>query len=585
MKAKTAFVFVDHGSLPKIILTLALILGLRSSVVMAQSTQVSTPGTIPEIDTGEIRTLPGRDIDRIRVRDSQNRDPSSSKATVNEETCLLPPLNLINNPTIPAEQLQLAAEARKDYHEACAALKGKKSADAEKHLRKAVKHHPKYSAAWVTLGQVLAAQERNVEARSACLRSSIVDPTYVPAYLCLADIAAHAGAWNEVLTLSGRALELDPSNNAVSYEYQAAANLKIHNLAAAEKSGLRAIEIDKGNREPRVHFILAQIYEAKGDSENETIQLRNYLKYATSPDDVAMVQQLLSKLEEHHRKGNTLDYRSGGNSTGVVSSSTSRWGPSDIDEAVPAVRTDPACPLPQILKETSQRTEVLIESLQRISANERIEHIDFGKNGKPRNITSQVVNYVAQIQENSSGYPTIKEYRSESSGVRQRSVVDNGTAAFALMFHPTHLGHFNFRCEGLTELLGLPAWQVHFEEKPDPDEAFQAVQIGGSLYLPRFKGRAWIGTDTHEVLRIETDLVSAVPEIDLRREHFIISYAPVEFQNHSIRLWLPERTFLYIEYRRRRYERVHNFSQFQLFSVASQQAIKEPVANNDGPSQ
>ena len=582
---KTAWVFAEFADCAKIILTFILILGFRSSDVLGQSHQASTPGTIPEIDTGEIRTLPGTDIDRIRVRDSLNRDPSSSKATVNEETCLLPPLNLINNPTIPAEQLQLAAEARKDYHEACAALKGKKSADAEKHLRKAVKHHPKYSAAWVTLGQVLAAQQRNDEARSVCLRSSIVDPTYVPAYLCLADIAAHAGAWDEVLTLSSRALELDPANNALTYEYHAAANLKIHNVAAAEKSALRAVEIDKGNREPRVHFVLAQVYEMKGDSENEAIQLRKYLEYATSPDDVAIVQQLLSNLEEHHRKGDATDYRSGASPAGVVSSSTPLWGPPDIDEAVPAVRTDPACPLQQILKETSQRTEVLIESLQRFSANERIEHIDIGKNGKPRNITSQVVNYVAQLQENSSGYPTIREYRSKSSGVRQRSVVDNGTAAFALMFHPTHLGHFNFRCEGLTYLLGLPAWQVHFEEKPDPDEAFQAVQIGGSLYLPRFKGRAWIGTDTHEVLRIETDLVSAVPEIDLRREHFIISYAPVEFQNHSIRLWLPERTFLYMEYHGHCYERVHNFSQFQLFSVDTAEAIKEPIANQDGPAQ
>ena len=329
----------------------------------------------------------------------------------------------------------------------------------------------------MTLGQVLAAQQKNNEARSACARSSIVDPTYVPAYLCLADIAAHADAWDEVLTLSGRALELDPVNNAVSYEYHAAANLKIHNLAAAEKSGLRAVEIDKDNREPRVHFVLAQIYEAKGDSEKEDMQLREYLKYAASPDDVALVQKLLSKLEEHHRKGNPIDYRSGGSSTGVVSSSTPRWGPPDIDEAVPAVRTDKACPLPQILKETSERTQVLIENLQRFSANERIEQIDMGKNGKTRKITSQVVNYVAEIQENSSGYPTIKEYRSESSGVRQRSVVDTGTAAFALMFHPTHLGHFNFRCEGLTELGELHAWQVHFEEKPDPDESFRAIQI------------------------------------------------------------------------------------------------------------
>jgi len=585
MKATTAVVFADYRSLPKIILTLTLIFGFCPAVVMGQSHQVSTPGTIPEIDTGEIRTLPGTDIDRIRIRDALKRAPSSSKATVTEETCLLPPLSLINTPTIPAEQLQTAAEARKDYHEACAALQKKKKADAEKHLRKAVQHYPKYSVAWVTLGQVLAAQQKNNEARSACSRSSIVDPTYVPAYLCLADIAAHAGAWDEVLALSGRALELDAANNALSYEYHAAANLEIHNLTAAEKSGLRAVEIDKDNREPRVHFVLAQIYEAKGDSENEAIQLRKYLEYATSPDDVAMVRQLLSKLEEHHRKGSAIDYRSGGNSTGVVSSSTPRWGPPDIDEAVPAVRADNACPLQQILKETTEHTQVLIENLQRFSANERIEQIDLDKNGKTRNITSQVANYVAQIQENSSGYPTIKEYRSESSGGRRRSVVDTGTAAFALMFHPTHLGHFNFRCEGLTELRGLPAWQVHFEEKSEPDESFQAIQIGGSLYLPRFKGRAWMGTDTFEVLRIETDLVSAVPQIDLRREHFIIEYAPVEFQNHAITLWLPDHTCLYMEYHGHRYQRVHNFSQFQLFSVDSTQAIKEPMVNKDGPSQ
>jgi len=583
MKAKMALQFANYRSLPKIILTTTLMFGFRS---MGQSPQVSTPGTIPEIDTGEIRTLPNTDVDRIRIRDARNRAPKSSKATVAEEACLLPPLSLINSPTIPAEQLQTAAEARKDYHEACAALKRKNHADAEKHLRKAVQHYPKYSVAWVTLGQVLAAQQRNNEARSACLRGSIVDPNYIPAYLCLADIAAHEDAWDEVLALSSRALELDPANNALSYEYHAAANLEIHNLAVAEKSGLRAVEIDKDNREPRVHFVLAQIYEAKGDSENEAIQLRKYLEYATSPDDVAMVQQLFSKLEERHRKGNTIDYRSGSSSTGLVSSSTARWGPPDIDEAVPAVRTDNACPLPQILKATSERTQVLIENLQRFSANERIEQIDIDKNGKTRNITSQVANYVAQIQENSSGYPTIQEYRSESSGVRRRrSVVDTGTAAFALMFHPSHVGHFNFRCEGLTEVRGLPAWQVRFEEKAELDESFQAIQIGGSVYLPRFKGRAWMGTDTFEVLRIETDLVSALPQIDLRREHFIIEYAPVEFQNHAIRLWLPDHTFLYMEYHGHRYQRVHNFSQFQLFSVDATQAIKEPMVNKDGPSQ
>jgi predicted Zn-dependent protease len=79
------------------------------------------------------------------------------------------------------------------------------------------------------------------------------------------------------------ALELDPGTNAIAYEYNAAANLKTNKLDDEEKSALRAVEIDKVNREPRVYFVLAQIYEAKGDSANEAAQLREYLKYANSP--------------------------------------------------------------------------------------------------------------------------------------------------------------------------------------------------------------------------------------------------------------------------------------------------------------
>ena len=80
------------------------------------------------------------------------------------------------------------------------------------------------------------------------------------------------------------------------------ANLNLHNLADAEKSGLRAVDIDKNHREPRVYFVLAQIYEAKGDPANEATQLRVYLKYASNPDDVAMVKQYLSELEKQASK-------------------------------------------------------------------------------------------------------------------------------------------------------------------------------------------------------------------------------------------------------------------------------------------
>jgi tetratricopeptide (TPR) repeat protein len=147
------------------------------------------------------------------------------------------------------------------------------------------------------LGQVLEAQQKFDQAYDSCSQPLSTDPHYLPAYLCMADISAHSENWNQVLQLSNRALEIDPTNVAVAYDYNAAANLHPPRLAEAEKNGLKAAEIDKSNNDPRVHFLLAQVYAAKGDRENEAAQLREYLKYASDPSDVAMVKGYLAKLE------------------------------------------------------------------------------------------------------------------------------------------------------------------------------------------------------------------------------------------------------------------------------------------------
>jgi hypothetical protein len=553
-----------------------VLLGLSIASVRAQ--QQPLPGASPDDD----RDIPKRVIDtqeKVTLRNGPNAIGEQARRTATKEpACLLPPLTLMGSSTVAVEQLQRTAKARNEYQQGCTALVKKRMADAEKHFRKALREYPQYAMAWVTLGQVFATQQRTDEARNTCLQGSKVDPTYVPAYLCLADIAARANAWDEVLKLSGRALELDPSSNAVAYEYHAAANLSLRNLAVAEQSGLRAAEIDREHREPRLHFVLAQIYEAKGDSANEAVQLREYLKYSDSAPDAAMVQQYLLNLE---RRANTNGKMAAAENGEIDSlrSSTREWAPPDIDASIPRVLREGACPMPQILRETSNHTLDLIESMRRFSASERIEHIDIDKNGKRHNSSTQIVNYVAEIEQNSSGYPSIHEYRAGSTGIRQPSMMDSGAAVFAFIFHPSHVGNFEFRCEGLAELQGSPAWQVHFVESADPNKSFTAIRSGSSVNLTTFKGRAWVTTDGYNVLRIETDLKAPIAQINLQREHRVIVYAPVEFPSRHARLWLPESSSLYIAYRGRRYERVHNLSDFQLFSVESTEAVKQPNAN------
>jgi Tetratricopeptide repeat len=214
-----------------------------------------------------------------------------------EEGCFLPPLTIVHSALAGAATLEVSPKARKDYHSACNDVHDQKWPAAEEHLRKALDQYPKYAAAWVTLGQVRQNLQQEDEARSACAQAATVDPTYLPAHLCLADIAAHQQDWAQVLKCSQRALELNPASDPHVYFYAASAYLKLNRLADAEKSALKAVEIDKQNLEARAHFLLAQIYEVKGDSAQELAQLREYLKVVSDPQDAAAIKKYVADLE------------------------------------------------------------------------------------------------------------------------------------------------------------------------------------------------------------------------------------------------------------------------------------------------
>lgn len=230
------------------------------------------------------------------------KNPAGPTNSGEKDTCFFPPLNGLHSSVVAVANLQVAAKAKKEYAAACSAVNDKKFDVAEDHLRKAVQKEPKYPAAWVTLSQLLAAQQKTGEARQACSRALEAEPNYVPSHLCMADVAAQGQQWEDVLKYAGRALELDPTNDAPGYAYSAMANLNLDHLPEAEKNALRALEIDRTNSDPRVHFLLAQIYEAKKDLANEASQLREYLKYASTPQEVAMVQQALADLEKRMGK-------------------------------------------------------------------------------------------------------------------------------------------------------------------------------------------------------------------------------------------------------------------------------------------
>jgi tetratricopeptide (TPR) repeat protein len=247
-----------------------------------------------------IGLAPPKTIDGPSVLDLSQKhvvvDSNGKTVATNEYACFLPPLNSVSAATVGLVDLQVPWKPQFEYQSGCDALHKKKNADAEKHLRRAIEQYENYAAAWVLLGQLLEAEQKPQEARDACAKSLNASASYLPAYLCLTDISSRQKNWEDALTFSARVLELDPTSNAMAYAYNATANLNLHHLLEAEKSALKALDIDVRNSEPRVHFLLAQIYAAKGDRQSMAAQLREYLKYAKDPDDVAMVKTNLAKL-------------------------------------------------------------------------------------------------------------------------------------------------------------------------------------------------------------------------------------------------------------------------------------------------
>lgn len=229
-------------------------------------------------------------------------DTKTVFSAADDESCFMWPLAGVRATTEGFASLKVPGPARKDFQRACKDANEKRLAKAEEHLRRALQTDAQYPAAWLLLGQVLKAQQEPEDARQACTQALKVDPNYLPAGLCLADLSAIEKRWEDMLRFANASISIDPVNNFHAYFYAAGAYFGLHRLPEAEENALRAAEIDKDQREPRTHFLLAQIYEMQHKPDAEAAQLREYLKSATDPQDVAMVKNYLAHLTENSRK-------------------------------------------------------------------------------------------------------------------------------------------------------------------------------------------------------------------------------------------------------------------------------------------
>jgi len=253
------------------------------------------------------------------------------------------------------------------------------------------------------------------------------------------------------------------------------------------------------------------------------------------------------------------------------------WDPPQVNAPVPSISAAQPCALGDVLQQAGKRAEELVNHLQNFDAHEQIRFEQTDPQGMPEKSMVATFDYLVDFGEH-SGHK-LHETRTlvTATGDRDLSaLVDVGLPAFAMIFNPALQSDYEMRCEGLSQWNNQPAWVVYFEQSKGKRPRTVSMGTAMNVYPVSLKGRAWIAADSGQIMHLESNLVKGVVVLELLASAVSVDYAPVKFQSQNAEVWLPQSAIVYTEYFRRRTIIRHNFSDFQLFSVRTQQVIQKP---------
>jgi tetratricopeptide (TPR) repeat protein len=490
------------------------------------------------------------------------------------------------------EEGVLPKEARKNAKHGMAALKSGKWNDADKDLEAAHKLAPDNPDLNFLLGYVFYEKKDYGRAGDYLGPAITLSPHNVQALTLLGRVALQQADYGRAVSSLERAIVAD-SDYWVAHDLLAASYLKERQFEKARDQAQIAIEKGKNNATAS-QLVLGQALVNLGQKQEGIQTLKAFVQAAPKNPSVPQVKELIAKLE-------SPDAASGGTVETVLPSSAKvegvdpmiaaaeptfslrPWQPAGIDTNRPSVATGITCPVENVIQQSGARVKEFVEDVSRIAAIEHLLHEQLDEIGDPITKETRTFNYVASVSESTPGFVSVEEYRQEHLGVADfpDQIASSGFATLALVFHPAMRDNFSMVCEGLGEWQGQAAWLVHFKQRDDRPARMHDYKVGSQVYALKLKGRAWITADKFQIVRIESELVSPVPQIRLAGEHQVVEYGPVPFAKKNAQLWLPKSAEIYLDFRRHRYYRKHSFDHYMLFSVDADEKRKEPKAPAD----
>lgn len=475
----------------------------------------------------------------------------------------------------------LAPKARKAVEKAREALRAKNYEEAEKHLRQALKLAPGHPFVNYLAGLLYFQQNKFDDALLHLERATVLDPEHGPSFALLGIVRHRKSQFAGAVAALERALVLNSGPWQVHWTI-AQAYYQEKKYEKAVTHGQRARELSQGAA-PSSSLEMGISLARLGEKERAITELENFLAAGGQKPGIEEARQMLSRLRGSAPESTTAEAETVSTTpaAGVEALSpadlSEGWAPPDVDASKPGVDPSVTCSLPEVLQRTAGNTAALLKNLEKIGAKEAIELYELDGLGNTQRQRLEHFDYVVWIREAKQNRLLFVEESRRALSAAESTVSrfsTKGIPALALVFHPYYVSDFEITCEGLGQWRGEPAWLVHFRQLDQKPPRLLGYMIRDIFFPVPVKGRAWIGANSYQVLRMETDMVKPIREIELQREHMNIEYKPVYFQKEKLELWLPESAEVYWMRRKQRLRLRHTFTDFMLFLVEMKQEIK-----------
>jgi len=482
----------------------------------------------------------------------------------------------------------MSPKARKETKRAVAALKSAKLKDAEKRLGEAYKLAPTSADLNFLLGYLYFQKKDFAQAGTYLSTATNLNPHHSQALTLLGRAGLERKDYPAARSALERAILAD-AENWLPHNLLADAYLHEKNYDKARDEANVAIEKGKSGA-ASAELVLGQALVGLGKNQDGIDALNSFLRQSPQHPMEKQVRNLIAEIQQNDSgaasPGSTqkMEAELSGidnlRALPVPEFSVKPWQPASIDDVKLALAPGVACPSERVIEESGRRVQELMQDVTRFSAIEDLFHQPVDEFGNPLRTETRKYNYVASISEPEPGFVAVDEYRAEKLTLADYPghLASTGFAGLAFVFHPHVRDNFDLTCEGLGDWQGQATWLVHFRQRDDRPNSMHSYKVGEQIYPVKLKGRAWITADKFQIVRIEAEMVSPMPEILLLSEHQVVEYGPIPFEKKNTTLWLPKTAEIYVDFRKHRFYRRHSFDNYMLFSVDSEEKRKAPTS-------